>query len=82
MPGAYAFDIRLDEARLESLAVACGGIRLNCAFEWRINSLFPRCTMLHSAQGTGPTLNSSFPTPLSNSDPAPSGVFGSLAGSL
>jgi len=59
-----------------------GGIRLNCASAWRINNLFSRCTMLHSAQGTGPTVNSSFPTPLSNSGPAPSGVFGSLAGSL
>ena len=55
---------------------------LNKALEWRINNLVPRCTMLHSAQGTAPTVNSSFPTPMFNSDPAPSGVFGPLAGSV
>ena len=42
----------------------------------------PRCAMLHSAQSTSPTFNSCFPNPLSSSDPVPSGVSGSLAGSL
>ena len=57
--------------------------RLNYAFEERIKdkSVFPRCTMLHSAQGIGPTTTSSFLTLLSNSDPASSVVFGPLAGS-
>jgi hypothetical protein len=41
----------------------------------------PQCAMLHSAQSPSPTFNSCFPTPLSSSDPVPSGVFGSLVGS-
>jgi hypothetical protein len=75
-------DIRSDETSRGLHEWLGGAYGLNKALEWRINDLFPRCTMLHSAQGGVPTANSNFPTPLSKSDPAPSGVFGSLAGSL